>query len=141
MNPISYEYMNLKGVEYLAADISSKDLSVIKDYFKIKKIKGSTILFDAVRDEYEFKKKYDVCFVFKLFEILETTKSHRLTETIFKKIPANWVVASFSTKTLSGARMTRKRRVWFEVMLKRLNQEFEVVELPNELFYVIRKTI
>lgn len=140
MNPISYEYMNIGRVKYLACDISDYDLNVIKEYFSHKNgIKGEVKVFDAAREKYDFKKEYNVCFAFKLFEILETTKSHRLTEEIFKKLPAEWVIASFSTKTLSGARMKRRRRVWFEVMLKRLGREFRVVEIPNEIFYVIKK--
>lgn len=139
MNPISYEYMRLGRVEYYALDVSFHDLKIVAEYFKQKKIKGFVKVFDAVSDDYDFNKKFDVCFCFKLFEILETTKSHRLTEDIIKKLPARWVVASFSTKTLSGGRMKRKRRIWFEVMLKRLMFEFKIVEIPNELFYIIKK--
>ncbi len=139
MNPLSYEYMQLKNVEYFALDISGYDLEVINEYFKQKKLRGDIRVFDAIRDKYDFKKNYDICFCFKLFEILETSKSHRLTEDVFKKLPAEWVIASFSTKTLSGAPMTKRRRVWFEVMLKRLKKSFTTIELQNELFYVIKK--
>jgi 16S rRNA (guanine(1405)-N(7))-methyltransferase len=138
MNPISFEYMNLDNIEYYALDISKKDLEIIKEYFKQKNINGRVKVFDAVRDKYVFNKTYDLCFAFKLFEILETTKSHRLTEDIIKKLPAKWIIASFSTKTLSGAPMKRRRRIWFEVMLKRLGKKFETINFYNEIFYVIR---
>lgn len=136
MNPISYEYMNLKKIEYLACDISNSDLNIINKYFKIKKINGKIKLFDAIRDKYSFK-KYDIIFAFKLFEILETTRSHKLTENIIKKLKAKYIVASFSTKTLSGRKMSRARRGWFEVMNKRLGNKLKIIELENEIFYII----
>ncbi|MBN1923796.1 MAG: methyltransferase domain-containing protein [Nanoarchaeota archaeon] len=140
MNPVSFEYMNLgNNIEYLALDISKKDLEVISEYFRQKGINGSVKVFDAARDDYNFNKVFDACFCFKLFEILETTNSHRLTEDIILKLPAKQVIASFSTKTLSDAPMTKKRRVWFEVMLKRLGYSFETIELANELFYCFKK--
>jgi len=140
MHPLSLECSGIGKVEYLAADISMKDLKIVQEYFnQNKRIKGRTLLFDAVRDEYNFRKKYDLCFVLKLFEILETTKSHRLTEDIVNQLPAKWVAASFSTKTLSNKPMTRARRIWFEVMLKRLKKNFEIIRIPNEIIYVFKQ--
>ncbi|VVB76272.1 Ribosomal RNA methyltransferase (FmrO) [Candidatus Tiddalikarchaeum anstoanum] len=140
MNPVSFEFMHLLNVEYVACDINGKDLTIIQDYFNKKGITGRTVLFDAESSDYEFGKIFDTTFLFKLVEILETTKSHRLTEDIVKKVPAKWVIVSFSTKTLSGRNMTGKRRTWFEVMLNRLNMPFEYFEIPNELFYIVRKS-
>lgn len=139
-NPLSIEYMPFIPKNYLALDINEKDLEIINTYFKQKKINGKIRVFDATnQSNYSFSKNYDVCFAFKLFEILERTKSHRLTEDIINLIPSNTIVASFSTRTLSNAPMTKKRRIWFEVMSLRLGYSIESFSIPNELFYILTK--
>ena len=139
MNPISFEFMKLKQLEYHAYDISKYDLGIIKSYFDNKKIKCVTKVFDATTDKYVFDKNFDVCFCFKLFEILETTKSHKLSEDIFLKIPCDFLIASFNTRTLGNKPMKRARRIWFEVMLERLGFKFNTLIIPNEIFYIINK--
>jgi hypothetical protein len=74
-----------------------------------------------------------------LFEILETSKSHRLTEEIIKLIPSKIIIASFSTRTLGNLPMSRKRRIWFEVMSKRLGYTIDSFKVPNEIFYILKK--
>jgi 16S rRNA (guanine(1405)-N(7))-methyltransferase len=139
-NPLSIEFMPFKPKKYLALDINKKDLDIINEYFKNNNINGEIKVFDATNlNNYEFGENYDYCFAFKLFEILERTKSHRLTEDIINLIPAKTIIASFSTKTLSQAPMSRKRRVWFEVMSKRLGYSIESFLVPNEIFYILKK--
>jgi len=139
-NPLSAEFMPLLPKKYLALDINENDLKIIENYFIDKKINGSAKVFDAtILKNYNFNEEFDICFAFKLFEILERTKSHRLTEDIIKLIPSKNIIASFSTKTLSGAPMSRARRIWFEVMSKRLGYSIESFSIPNELFYILRK--
>ena len=141
-NPLSIEYMGYFPKKYLALDINSNDLAIIQEYFNQKKINGSVKVFDATNlENYDFVEKFDLCFAFKVFEILEKTKSHRLTEEIVKKIPSETIIASFSTKTLSNAPNKRKRRVWFEVMSKRLGYSIESFSIPNEIFYILKKSI
>jgi hypothetical protein len=139
-NPLSIEYMQFKPIKYLALDINENDLKIINEYFMQKKINGKAEVFDASNlKNYESLDYYDFCFAFKLFEILETSKSHRLTEEIILRIPAKIIIASFSTKTLSGAPMSKKRRVWFEVMSKRLGFRIDSFQIPNELFYILSR--
>jgi 16S rRNA (guanine(1405)-N(7))-methyltransferase len=140
MNPLSSEFMNVLPKNYLALDINADDLNIIKKYFEKKKINGKIRVFDASKlSNYIFNETYDFCFAFKLFEILETSKSHKLTEDIILRIPSKAIVASFSTRTLSGAPMSRKRRIWFEVMAKRLGYKSELFEAKNEIFYILKK--
>ncbi|MFA5303101.1 MAG: methyltransferase domain-containing protein [Candidatus Nanoarchaeia archaeon] len=139
-NPLSIEFMKVKPKKYLALDINENDLKIIREYFKQKGVSGEANVFDATNlKNYGFNEMFDYCFAFKVFEILERTKSHRLTEDIIKLVPARIIVASFSTRTLSNAPMTRKRRIWFEVMSKRLGYSIESFSIPNELFYILRK--
>jgi len=35
--------------------------------------------------------------------------------------------------------MNYPRRGWFEIMLKRLNYNFEKFETSNEIFYIVKK--
>jgi 16S rRNA (guanine(1405)-N(7))-methyltransferase len=139
-NPLSIEYMEIKPEKYLALDINENDLKIINEYFSQKKISGSARVFDAtLLSSYSFLENYDSCFAFKVFEILERTKSHRLTEDIISRIPSKNIIASFSTKTLSGAPMSKNRRIWFEVMCKRLGYSIESFKIPNEIFYILKK--
>ena len=139
MNPISFEFMDIKNITYYALDININDLKIIKYYFSTVNENCKIIIFDATHDAYVFNKKFDVCFCFKLFEILKINKGHKLTEEIINKIPSKWIIASFSTKTISGMNMKKTNRVWFEVMLKRLNLEFKILKKENEIFYCIKK--
>ena len=81
----------------------------------------------------------DLCFLFKMTDILDQGKGHKVTEEIIRKVPAKFVVVSFPTKTMSGKRMNYPRRKWIELMCQRLNYEVKIIEFSNELFYVIKK--
>lgn len=139
-NPLSINYMPYKPKKYLALDINEDDLKIIREYFKIEGITGEAKVFDATDlSGYNFSESFDYCFCFKLFEILETSKSHRLTEEIINRLPSKRIIASFSTRTLGNAPMTKSRRVWFEVMSKRLGYRIESFKVANELFYILVK--
>lgn len=140
LNPLSIEFMPKIPEKYLALEIDTGMVDAINGYFSQKKINGIAKEFDASDlKSYDFDGSFDLCFAFKLFEILEKTKSHRLTEDIILKIPAKAIIASFSTRTLGNAPMSKKRRVWFEVMSKRLGFSIEYFEIPNELFYILKR--
>jgi len=142
LNPLSIEYMPIKIDNYLALDIGKKDLEIINEYFSQKGINGKAVLFDATNlDNYRFKKKFDYCFAFKVFEIFEKTNSHRLTEDIILRIPAKIIVASFSTETLGGIRMKRMRRIWFDVMATRLGYTISSFKVQNEIFYILKSIV
>ncbi|MDD5054451.1 MAG: methyltransferase domain-containing protein [Candidatus Nanoarchaeia archaeon] len=139
-NPLSIEFMDYSPKKYLALDINADDLKIIQEYFRQKKINGEAKVFDATElKNYDFNENFDACFAFKVFEIFEKTKSHRLTEDIVLRIPSKKIAASFSTKTLSNAPMKRKRRIWFEIMAKRLGFRVDYFMIPNEIFYVLIK--
>jgi hypothetical protein len=56
-----------------------------------------------------------------------------------KGVKAEFVVFSFPTRTISRKRMNVPRRKWFELMVKRLNYEYDYFEIDNECFYVVKK--
>ena len=137
LNPLSIPYMNLKNIDYTATELSKEDCKLLKDFFKIRKIKGKAIQQDLTKVK-TIKGKYDICFLFKVFDSIET-KGHKLAEHLIKIIPSKYIIASFPTKTISYKAMNKPRRTWLETMLKRISLNFIIFELGNEIFYVIEK--
>jgi len=60
-------------------------------------------------------------------------------EKIIRKIPSQYLLISFSTKTLSGRPMNHPQRGWIEQLTKRLGYGFEIIKSKNEIFYLIKK--
>ncbi len=145
MNPLSFSFMNLKKVSYFAYDISTADLDILHSFFENKKeIDGTTSvinLFEAKsKPLFEGLPQFDLCFLFKVLEIIEQSKSHKISEKIITSVPAIWVVVSFPTKTISGKPMKHPRRGWIERMLERLSYSYSVLTFENEIYYVIKKS-
>lgn len=147
INPFSLSYMNLKKLTYYAYDISDKDINNLNEYFRIvrkknKSFKGKAEILDTVH-WIKLKKnlrKSDVCFLFKMTDVLDRGKGHKTTEEVVKKVPANNVVVSFPTKTMSRKRMRVPKRKWIELMCRRLGYKYEILEFENEIFYVVKKS-
>ncbi len=142
LNPISYPWMKLDQARYYAVDVSEQDLGLVREYFSIAGINGSTKKLNLQNAQKELIlkafPKTDVCFLFKVIEALEPAKNHKLSEELVAQIKTKWLVVSFATKTLSGKTMKKIRRNWFEQMLARLNFKFRIILEENEIFYVIK---
>ncbi len=147
LNPLSFQFMNLAKLEYLAVEINNEDVQFLNSYFELmrpKGIIGKAIILDLADESAltELRKisNVDICFMFKLLESLELTKKKRykIIEAVLTSIRSKWIVASFATKTLSQKRMRFKKRSWFEAMLNRLNFQHETIEFSNEIFYIIK---
>ncbi len=144
LNPLSFKYMNIdKSVHYLASDVNKGDLSIVEEFFEDKNIDGETRAIDLtnILKKNVFKNIgfFDICFIFKTLHLVDVKSGHKVVEKLVKKIPARWVIASFSTKKLSGKNMKFERRKWFELMLERLGHDYNVLKSSNEIFYVINK--
>lgn len=139
LNPISYPLMNLKNVTYNAYDISLNDLNIIKKFFKELKIKGKIKEFNLLKITKKSFPKSNLAFLFKITDILDQGKGHKTTEKVITTLPVNWIILSFPTKTMSGKIMTAPRRSWVELLCKRLNYEYKIIEFENEIFYIIKK--
>ncbi len=142
VNPFSIPLMKLKQLDYYAYDLSKDEIKRLNLFFK--QIHQKNPFFNGkakVLDIFNLKsiRPADICFLFKMTDILDWGKGHKVTEEIIKKIPARFVVVSFPTKTMSGKRMNFPRRKWIELMCQRLKYEFQIIKFSNELFYVIRK--
>lgn len=144
LNPVSYELMKISP-EYFCCDISSKDMDFLNRFFEKNNIKGSAFSVDAVNNEPELLKKVseikpDTIFMFKLLDTLETIKRHH-TKKLLPKLAehTNNLIVSFATISLGGGKkIPESRRTWFEKYLAKIEWEYEIVEVPNEIFYVIK---
>ena len=140
VNPLSYNYLNLKNCQYYAYDLSKEEIKIINNFFKENKIEGKAEILDLLKLE-KIKKlpKADIAFLFKMTDVLDKGKGHKTSEEIIKAIPSSHIIVSFPTLTISGKPMNHPRRGWIEMMCKRLNYTFKILTFENEIFYVIKK--
>lgn len=138
LNPISFSYMDLpKFTKYYATELTKADCDFLNNYFKIENIQGEAFQLDLTKKILKLPKA-DVCFLFKTLETIELNKNHKISEEIITKIPAKYIIVSFSLRTISNKKMNYPIRGWFLRMLKRLNYDYQVIEEPNEIFYVVK---
>ncbi len=142
INPFSFPYTKLRECSYYAYDINEEEINNLNQYFQLLHQENSSFLGKAeILDILRIKKlpPSDVCFLFKMTDVLDKGKGHKTTEELLTKIPAKYVVISFATKTMSGKEMTAPRRRWMEWLCKRLRYRYAVLEFENELFYVVER--
>lgn len=139
-NPLAFPWMGQTPKTYAAVELYEKDVAFIRNYFKKTthqtKLEAHTV--DLEKKEQRsvlYHQKYDVTFAFKLFDLLKK----KTVEELVKNIRCRWLVASFSTTTLTGKRMNVPRRGWFQKMLRRLDYSFTTLTYENELVYLIKK--
>lgn len=144
LNPLSVSYMNLKNIDYYSYDISKYDINLIKDFFTIENIKGEAATIDLTKlENIRELPEADLCLMFKLIDTIENEKSgHKYSEEMIKILieKCKFLVASFATRTITGKPMNYPHRGWIERMLDRIGLNFQVLEFPNEIFYVISKS-
>jgi hypothetical protein len=142
LNPISFPYMGINRCFYYAYDIDKKDIDFLNKYFGL--MKGYSQLdgkafFINLKDSKLNIPKSDICFMFKLLDVIEE-KGHKLSEKIIKSLNCRFIVASFSIKTVSGKKMNHPYRGWIERMLSRIKLPYKKILTQNEIFYCIDKS-
>ena len=141
INPFSFPFMELTECNYYAYDINEEEITSLNSLFQLlhkenSSFTGKAIVADILSVTFP---KADLCFLFKMTDVIDQGKGHSRTEELLKKIHAKYIVISFATKTMSGKAMTAPRRSWMEWLCKRLGYEYRVLEFENELFYVVKK--
>ena len=141
INPFSFPYMKLPECSYYAFDINEEEIGSINQYFQLlhkenDSFTGKAVVADLLTVKFP---KADLCFLFKMTDVIDKGKGHKKTEELLTKIPAKYVVVSFATKTMSGKEMTAPRRSWMEWLCKRLGYGYTILEFQNESFYVVEK--
>ncbi len=145
LHPYAIPFMKLQKLEYFAYDLSEEELQTLEQFFAFLHTKnpqflGHAALLDLFHwQELKHLKKADVCFLFKMTDVLDRGKGHKVTEAVLREVPARCVVVSFPTKTMSGKRMNYPKRKWIELLCDRLGWTFTLLEFANEVFYVIEK--
>ena len=145
LNPLSFIFMNLNKAKYSAYDIDEEDILLINKYFHLmkKRVSGKAEIMNLSSvNEKDIQKipKADVCFMFKLVDVLDR-RNHKQSEKVIKNLNSDYIVVSFSKRTLSGKKMNFPRRGWIEKMLERIGLKFEKIDFESEIFYVIAKNI
>jgi hypothetical protein len=144
LNPVSIPFMKLgKNLVYYSYDINDKESKFINEFFKKFNINGESKVLDLTRIE-NIKRlpKADLCFMFKLVDVLEAEKKgHKYAEEIIQVVleKVRFVVVSFAKLTVSGDRMTYPQRGWIERMLERIGLEYNRFEINSEIFYIIHE--
>jgi len=143
-NPISYPFLGCTP-QYFACDIATKDMQFLERFFKHCSIDGEAFTCDAIERpaalvEYARKSAPDIIFLFKAIDTLASQERHTTKGLLSQLVgTAKWIVASFATMSVGGNKMIHDaRRSWFEKFLDKEGLEYEVVEIPNEKFYVIQ---
>lgn len=144
LNPFSLPFMKLDSCKYYAFDIGTEDLRNINHFFswwerRHHKFQGRAAMLDITRSDLSALPRTDLCFLFKVTDILDQGKGHTATEKVILAIPAKYIILSFSTITMSGRPMTAPQRRWVELLCKRLGFFSTVISFPTEIFYVIKK--
>lgn len=132
-NPLKFKE---KGIYYVACDINKDICKKVKEYLDKQKIKNKVICKDLLK----VNEKADVCFLFKVLDVLDRGKGHKVSENLIKKLKCKHIVVSFPTKTLSKKQMRHPYRGWIERMLNRIGYKFKILKFENEIFYVIKKS-
>lgn len=141
-NPISIPLMKLdSSLKYYSYDINKNEMEFINNFFKKFNINGESKLLDLSNiNNIANLPKADLCFMFKLVDILEK-EGHKYSEEMIKILieKCKFIVVSFATKTISGRKMMFAERGWIERMLSRIGLKFEKLVFDSEIFYIISK--
>jgi hypothetical protein len=149
LNPASIVYMHLleqnMPFKYNAYDINKNERKLLTAFFEQAHALNTHFIGKAEYlnllnlQEVATLPSADICFLFKVTDILDQGKGHKKTEQLLEAIQVQRVVLSFPTKTMSGKHMRAPKRNWVKLLCKRKNYTFDILEYPNELMYVITK--
>lgn len=145
INPFSIPLMGLQRLDYYAYDIDDDEITLLREYFQFlgqsnPNFKGKEGILDLLQwQKLNRMKKVDLCFLWKMTDMLDRTSGHKVSELVIGAVPARYVIVSFPTRTMSGKPMNQPRRKWIELMCKRLGFEHFIIKKENELFYVIKR--
>ena len=141
-NPFSYKFLPKKPSNYFVSDLSSVDMGFVQEFFNRTNISGKATAFDLLSDEFSkfmASTKFDVVFLFKALDSLETVKRHS-SKRVFSELQSRFIVVSFPSVTIGGNQtISSSKRWWFENFCEQNGWKFEVFSTSNEQFYLIEK--
>ena len=145
LNPISYEIIGktLKNKpEYFASDLNTEDIKFLNDYFKLNNINAKAKVYDITNLEILKDKDFKECDLIFLFKVLDSFEfiKRNISKKLLNEINAKHIVVSFPMKSLvSKKTFDFSKRNWFKNYINKMNWNYEVFEIKNEIFYLIKK--
>lgn len=140
-NPFAYKFFPIPPKNYVVCDLSSSEMNFINDFFSQTKIEGFAFGIDATSKEFFTwleSNSFDLCFLFKALDSFENVQRH-LSKKLLSMIKSKFFVVSFSLVSIGGnSQIQANKRIWFEHFCERNNWQFETLQVPNEIFYVIK---
>ena len=140
-NPFAYKFFPVKPTNYVACDLSSFEMGLLNSFFSQTNISGSTFGVDVLSDDFftwASSQKFDVCFLFKALDSFEHVQRH-ISKKVLSSIPAKFFIVSFALMSIGGnSQIQANKRIWFERFCEKNNWQFETLQVPNEIFYVIK---
>ena len=145
LNPISYPIIEkILGYrpKYFCSDLNPEDMKFLNKFFEKYEIKGVAKAYDITNGEVLKDKEFidcDLVFLFKALDSFEFVKKD-VSKTLIREIKAKHIVVSFATKSLvSKQDFKMERRNWFFNFIEREGFSYEIFEVENELFVMIKK--
>lgn len=149
-NPLAVNYLydacgKKKKIRYYACDISEEDMDFLNRAFSTGNYNSDSLAFRCdLSDVYSLKVleqyKTDWCLLFKALDPIEEI-SENITYDLLDNIKSKYIIVSFPMVTVSRKPMKNPRRNWFEKVLNRKELLFEMVEINDELFYIIENSV
>ena len=138
LNPLSYSSLGCQPF-YIAVEYTSFACRAVRDFFAQHSIPGEVLQRD-LRKLPELPAA-DVCFCFKLFDVLEKS-GHKFAEALLEKIPCPWVIVSFATVTAHKHPMRHPYRGWLQRLCDRKGYDLvAILPFANEVFYILKTQI
>lgn len=141
-NPLAYHFISHKPQHYDAIDLSPKDMEGLNIFFKENKIDGTAHAFDLLSEEFKkwaYKKTWDVVFLFKALDSLETIERHS-SKKLIANIKAKYFVVTFPEQSIGGRKkINSSKRTWFETFCTKNNWDWTRTQLTNETIYIVIK--
>ena len=77
-------------------------------------------------------------FLFKALDSLEAVARHA-SKPFLASLPTRFLVVSFALRSIGGnTSIGSNRRKWFENFCSKQGWELQTLQVPNELFYVVK---
>lgn len=145
LNPLSFiEIHNhtIQNLRYFVSDLNPKDMEFLQKFFNQNNLKGIAKAYDITTQQYLNDKEFQECdllFLFKALDSFETIKKN-ISKEILIKLPQNYIVVSFPTKSLGSKKEVKsEKRNWLRNFMKQQGWTWEEFEIENEMFFLIKK--
>jgi len=126
-----YGFLQKKSLHYTGIEQSHTTVVFLKKVFE--KLGSSYAIKQLDLEEQEVAAEVDYFFACKVFDLLPRA----VAQNLLHSVTAKKYFITFSTKTLTGKRMTVPRRGWFEKFLTTNNFRYVLHSFPNELVYEV----